>query len=131
MKVHSIALGAAICVAGALPAVAGPTCGFNLNKEKTTRTTLVVNYNVGGCPAYSEPAGAKARVCIEKEGTNRWACRSFDRSNAPTVGTKTGKLQFIGLEAGSSYRAIGYYARKIGSEIKWVMTNSVILRTKP
>ncbi len=117
-------------VACASSAVAGATCGVSRDKAGTTETTLVVKYNVSGCPAYSEPAGAKARVCLEKEGTNSWVCNTLERSNTPDVGTATGTMRFIGLSAGTNYRAIGYYAKKIGDKIYWSMTNSVLLRTK-
>ena len=130
MKTTLFAASIALGLSTATTAVAKPNCGFDRDKGATTKTVLVVKYDVSGCPAYSEPAGAKARICIEKEGTNRWACQTFERSNAPTVGTATGTMRFIGLKPGTNYRAIGYYAKKIGDKIHWSMTNSVLLRTK-
>jgi hypothetical protein len=130
MSFKTQALAAVAVLVLASPALAGATCGFSRNASETTRTTLVVNYNVSGCPAFSEPAGAKARICIEKDGTKSFVCHSYDRSNAPTVGTETGQMRFIGLQPGTGYRAKGYYAKKTGDNIRWVMTNSVILRTK-
>jgi len=111
-------------------ATAKPHCGINRDVGATTKTTLVVTYDVSQCPTLSDPAGAKARICLEKEGTGSWVCNALQRSNAPTVGTNTGTMRFIGLSAGSKYRAVGWYAKKEGKEIIWRMTNSVILRTK-
>jgi len=112
------------------PAFSGASCGVKRDTGATTSTTLVVSYNMTGCPAFSEPAGAKARVCLEEVGNKSWTCKSFDRSNAPTVGTDSGTMRFIGLKPGAQYRAIGYYAKKIKDKIYWSTTNYVILRTK-
>ena len=111
-------------------AFASESCGVNRDRAATTKTTLVVSYNVSDCPALSDPAGAKARICLEEINSKSWACKSLHRTNAPTVGTNTGEMRFIGLKPKTKYRAIGFYAKKINSKIYWTMTNSVILRTK-